>query len=314
MLKYPLSQKEKENRLVWAAVRAVLETLRFKYKRSGKKSKSRWTLFERLLKVFTLLLKIIGIYEKGVENVKKIQVNKITATSDKLPEQFDGFKILHLSDLHIDALEGLENTVIEKTKELDFDLCVITGDFRKKTTGEFKNILPAMKKLTENIKPDFGILATLGNHDSYRMVEYFEDLGIRMLINETVEIEKEGQKIIVTGTDDTYYFYTDEAAYSLENDLKGFKIALSHTSELHDIASANGYSLYLCGHTHGGQICLPGGIPVIAHQKDGKQFIKGEWHVNGMTGYTSSGVGVSGVSLRYNCPAEMVLITLKKPQ
>ena len=200
-----------------------------------------------------------------------------------------------------------ENSKNNNITKLDFNL----GEEIHKL-GEFKNILPAMKKLTENIKPDFGILATLGNHDSYRMVEYFEDLGIRMLINETVEIEKDGQKIIVTGTDDTYYFYTDEAAYSLENDLKGFKIALSHTSELHDIASANGYSLYLCGHTHGGQICLPGGIPVIAHQKDGKQFVKGEWHVNGMTGYTSSGVGVSGVSLRYNCPAEIVLITLNK--
>ncbi len=310
--RYPLSNKEKESRLVWASVRATLEAFRFKYKRSGKKSKSRWSFFERLLRIFGFFLKIVGLYRKGVENVKNIEVNRITLKPEKLPVAFDGFTVLHLTDLHIDALKGFEDVVIEKIKPLKYDLCVITGDFRKNTTGGFKNVLPAIEKIVKNLKAKESVLATLGNHDSFEMVEYLENMGIRMLINETVAIERKGEKIHITGTDDTYYFYTDEALNALENDIKGFKIALLHTSELHDVAAQNGYSLYLCGHTHGGQICLPGGIPVIAHQKEGKKFIKGLWNANGMTGYTSAGVGVSGIPLRYNCPGEIVLITLSK--
>jgi predicted MPP superfamily phosphohydrolase len=312
MRKYALTSKEKEKRLVWASVRATLEAFRFKYKRNGKRSKSRWTLFEKLLHVFVILLKIAGLYKKGVDNVKNILVNRITVKNENLPGGFDGFKILHLSDLHIDAIEGFENTVIEKISPLEYDLCVITGDFRKNTSGGYKNIIPAIEKIVKNIKSKEGILATLGNHDSFGMVEPLEKTGMRMLINETVTVERNGGEIHFTGTDDTYYFYTDEALNALEENRSGFKVVLSHTSELYDIAASNGYSLYLCGHTHGGQICLPGGIPVIAHQKEGRRFVKGLWHINGMTGYTSAGVGVSGVPLRYNCPGEIVLITLKK--
>ena len=83
-----------------------------------------------------------------------------------------------------------------------------------------------------------------------------------------------------------------------------------HTPELAMVASKNKYDLYLCGHTHGGQICLKEGVPLISHQFEGKQFNHGIWNIGAMTGYTSRGVGVSGMPVRFNCPAEVTLITL----
>ncbi len=310
MTLYPLRPKEKENRLIWASVRATLEAFRFKYKRSGKKTRSNWTLFERLLAVFSLLLKLTGLYNKGVANAKDIRVKKITLSFEDLPPAFHGFKILHISDLHIDAIEGMADILVEKIKPLRFDLCVITGDFRRDTTGGFRHILPAMKKLLSSMQPSCGVLAVTGNHDTFRMVDVLEPEGMRFLVNETVRIEKEGQFLRITGVDDTYYFYTDMALHALEEGGSGFSIALSHTSELSDVAADNGYRLYLCGHTHGGQICLPGGIPVISHQKGKRERVNGLWKQNGMTGYTSPGAGVSGIPLRFNCPPEITLFEL----
>lgn len=312
MMHYPLTEKERENRIAWASVRAVLESFGVKNKRSGKKSKSNWTFFERLLRVFELLLKIIGVYKKGLANATTIELNEQLLAFPDLPEAFSGFKILHLSDLHIDTIKGFEEFIIQKIDNRKYDLCVITGDFRRDTTGSIKPITPAMEKLMVHLSPKYGTLAVLGNHDSFKMVESLEPLHIRFLINEAVFIEKEGAKLCISGTDDTYYFYTDMSLHSLENKLPGFKICLSHTSELVDIAAENQYKLYLCGHTHGGQICLPGGVPIISHQKKNRSLVQGLWTINGMTGYTSRGVGVSGTPLRFNCPPEITLFELQR--
>ncbi len=310
MRDYPLHQKEKEARIIWASVRATLEAFRFKYKRSGKKSRSNWSLFERLLWFFAFLLRLTKWYKKGIANAKNIEVKKLKLSFEDLPPAFDGFRILQLSDLHIDAIEGLEDILIREIKPLYFDLCVITGDFRKDTTGSFRQILPAMKKLLLAIRPEQGILAVLGNHDTHQMVELLEPLGLRFLVNESVQIEKENQRIHINGTDDTYYFYTDMALRALESDAREFSVALSHTGEMSDIAAENHFKLYLCGHTHGGQICLPGGIPILSHQKGKRERVRGLWRQNGMIGYTSPGAGVSGIPLRFNCPPEITVFEL----
>ncbi len=144
------------------------------------------------------------------------------------------------------------------------------------------------------------------------MTQYENQSGLELLLNESVEIIKDNQKILVTGTDDPFNYFTEQAMLCMETMHYDFKIALVHTSELALQASKNKYDLYLCGHTHGGQICLKEGFPLISHQFEGKHFNHGKWKLGQMIGYTSSGVGVSGMPLRFNCPAEIVLITLKK--
>jgi uncharacterized protein len=302
----------KEKRLIWAATRSVLETIGFVHRRSGRKSKSHWDFFLRLLKVFALILKLSGFYQKGYGNAKTIRVNEFTFEFPNLPEAFNGFRILHLSDLHIDCIPGFAAIIIQKIKELKFDCCLLTGDYRRDVSGSFQNILKPMKILSNYIQAPYGTFAVLGNHDTYLMSQYEKDSGLELLINESVEIIKDEQKILITGTDDPFNYYSESALIALETKGYEFKIAMVHTPELAGPASLNGYDLYLCGHTHGGQICLKKGFPLISHQFEGKQYNHGEWQIGKMIGYTSKGVGVSGIPLRFNCEAEVTLITLAR--
>lgn len=307
-------KKRKNRRIIWAANRSIQEPDSYKRKQSGKKSKSRWTLFRRLLKLFVIALKITGYYKKGYRNAKHIIPNHITLKFKDLPKSFDGYRILHLSDLHLDSIPGFAGLIIDKVKELKYDICLMTGDYRKGAYGSFSRIMKPFMILSRHIRAEDGIFAVLGNHDTYMMSQYEEESGAVLLVNESIEIERAGERILITGTDDPFKYYTEQAMLALETkslDYK-FKIAMVHTSELYKLAEDNGYDLYLCGHTHGGQICLPGGIPVIRRQFEGKKFVKGIWKYGKMVGYTSKGCGVSGIPVRFNCYGEVTIIELKR--
>ena len=171
-MQYPLNDIEKNQRLIWAVTRSVLETDNFKHKRHGQKSKSRWNLFTRALRLFVFVIKMLGLYRQGLSNVFKIQIKQYRLAFPNLPAAFDGFKILHLTDLHIDCVSGLEDAIIEQIKKADFDLCVLTGDYRKEKSGLFTNILEPIQKISNHIQSEFGPLAVLGNHDTYLMTRY----------------------------------------------------------------------------------------------------------------------------------------------
>jgi len=300
----------KEKRLIWAATRSVLENIGITNKRSGQKSKSHWSLFLRFLKIFAVLLKITGYYHKGYGNAKTIKVNELTLKFPNLPPAFNGFRILHLSDLHIDSIPGFASLLIHKIKDLEFDTCLLTGDYRRDVSGSFSHVLKPLKILSKYIQTSDGPFAVLGNHDTYLMAQYENESGMELLINESVEIIREGQKILITGTDDPFNFFTESAQFCLETKGYDFKIAMVQTPELAKLASEKKYDLYLCGHTHGGQICIKEGIPIISHQFEGKQFNNGLWKIGRMIGYTSRGAGVSGLPIRFNCPAEVTIIIL----
>ena len=85
-----------------------------------------------------------------------------------------------------------------------------------------------------------------------------------------------------------------------------------HSPELVPEAASAGMSLYLAGHTHGGQICLPGGLPIICHMAAPRRYATGLWRKGGMIGYTSTGVGTSGLPVRFNSRSEVALITLRR--
>ena len=118
----------------------------------------------------------------------------------------------------------------------------------------------------------------------------------------------------LVGLDDCHYYAAAELEQA-ESDIpqEAFKIMLSHSPELYKEAAQAGYPLYISGHTHGGQICLPGGIALVRSAAIPAKMIKGMWNYRTMQGYTSQGVGVSGgVKARFFCPPEVVVITLKK--
>jgi predicted MPP superfamily phosphohydrolase len=140
------------------------------------------------------------------------------------------------------------------------------------------------------------------------MVPALEDMGIRMLLNEVEAIERDGERIYVAGIDDAHFFRVDNIEkVAAEVPADACSILLSHTPEIYRQAAHAGFDLLLAGHTHGGQICLPGGIPITLSSKLPRAMGAGSWKHRDMVGYTSVGAGSSIVAVRLNCPPEITL-------
>ncbi len=278
----------------------------------GHHSRRFWQLFKLLIKLFGTLLKLTGLYQRGRRNALDIRLTRLDLAFPELPAAFDGFTILQLTDLHVDALPEALAAARKHAAEVEVDLCVLTGDYRYRVQGPHEQILPDMRELVAAVRARHGICAILGNHDCADMVPAFEALGITMLINESLSLERGGEAIHLTGTDDVHYFYSGAARTALGEAPNGFRIALVHSPELADVAAGSGFQLYLTGHTHGGQICLPGGRPILTHLSCHRRYARGLWRHGGMQGYTSTGVGISALPVRFNNRGEVVLITLRR--
>jgi len=259
-------------------------------------------------------LKAVSLYDVGHRNAKNVALHPLSLSFDSLPKSFHDYTILHLTDLHLDAIDGIEEHIASTVRSVACDLCVMTGDYREKTSGSYRQILPRMERIIRAADAKDGILAVLGNHDTARMTDPLEQMGIRVLVNESITIRRGEEEILVSGVDDPHYYYTEAARTALETPFNGFKIGLVHTPDLYDIAAAGEYRLYLCGHTHGGQICLPGGIPIITHSYSSRKYSRGSWRFKQMVGYTNSGCSAVGIPVRFFCPSEVALIRLmRKP-
>ncbi len=251
-------------------------------------------------------LKLTGLYWRGRKNTTRIRTLHNRISLPGLPSGFDGFTLLHLSDMHVDMNPGAMHRLIELLHEIDYDLCVLTGDYRGGTFGPIEETLKGMAQVRTHLKdPVYGVL---GNHDTIRMVPGLENMGIRMLLNESAVIQYNNARINLVGIDDAHYFRVDnieKAASGIAYD--EFSILLSHTPEIYRQATHADFNLLLAGHTHGGQICLPGGIPITLDSVLPRYMGSGAWKYRDMHGYTSPGVGSSVVAVRYNCPPEITL-------
>ena len=252
-------------------------------------------------------LRLLGLYRRGQKNAERIQVRHNHIRSSKLPSDFNGFTLLHLSDLHVDMNEGAMRRLAELIPGLQYDLCVITGDYRGTTFGPFDAALEGLKRLLP-LLPRGKVYGVLGNHDTILMVPALEELGIRMLLNECEPISRGAATIYLAGIDDAHYYRVDNIEKAASDIPKGaFSILLSHTPEIYRQAAHAGFALLLSGHTHGGQICLPGSIPITLDSVLPRRMGSGAWQYHQMVGYTSVGAGSSVVAVRINCPPEITL-------
>lgn len=256
--------------------------------------------------VIRSVLRVSGLYGRGHRNAHDVHVRHNPVRFSRLPRAFDGFTILHISDLHADISQGAMQRLIPLLSSLEYDLCVLTGDFRGRTFGPFAKALEATKRVCAHLRgPVFGVL---GNHDTIRMVPALEAIGIRMLLNECVAIERGESRLHLAGIDDAHFFRVDNIAKAGDPIPDGeFAVLLSHTPEVFRQAAHAEFDLMLSGHTHGGQICLPGGIPITLDSNLPRRFGAGAWVHEGMAGYTSVGAGSSIVAVRFNCPPEITL-------
>jgi uncharacterized protein len=251
-------------------------------------------------------LKMTGLFWRGRRNAEDVELRRNIVRAPEIPQAFDGFVLLQLSDLHADMSMGAMHRASALLHKLKYDVCVLTGDFRGRTFGPFDAALAGIADLRSHISgPTYGVL---GNHDSIRMVPSLERMGIRMLVNEAVTIERRDQRIHLAGVDDAHFFRADnieKAAINIPHN--EFSILLSHTPEIYRQAAHADFNLLLTGHTHGGQICLPGGFAITLDSVLPRRMGAGAWKYHTMHGYTSVGTGSSVVPVRFNCPPEITL-------
>jgi len=268
-----------------------------------------WYSFPSLIQ---FALTVTGLRRRALRNAHRVTVAANRVTLPGLAPAFHGYRVLHLSDLHIDASDASAHATIAAARSVEYDLCVLTGDYRFRTSGDIEPTLRGLERLRANLAGE--VFAVLGNHDSVRMLPAPEDMGITVLMNEHAVLERGGAELYLAGIDDAHFFGVE----NIEKALAGVPetaptVLLSHTPEVYRQAAYSAIDLLLCGHTHGGQICLPGGVPVFLDARIPRHLGRGAWRYGDMQGYTSRGAGNSITEARLNCPAEITVHTFHAP-
>ncbi len=252
-----------------------------------------------------------GLYWRGLRNAAKVEVRENLIDAPHLPEAFDGLSILQISDLHVDMSEGAMARLIQLLPTIHYDLCILTGDYRGNTWGPYEPSLAGMEKLCAQLEgPVYGVL---GNHDTILMVPRLEEMGVRMLLNEADTIERGGERLHLAGVDDAHFYRMENIEKAADNiPHEEFSILVTHTPEIYRQAAHADFDVLISGHTHGGQICLPGGIPITLSALLPRALGSGPWRHHDMIGYTAVGAGSSIVPVRFNCPPEVTLHRLRR--
>lgn len=300
------------NRLHWLERRRHMEALLAQGRRSTRSGMRPIPAFTKLFPAIRLAVGLSGLQGRGRRNAAALRLTELEMRFDALPAAFDGYRILFLSDLHVGALPEAQHAAERLVAGLPCDLAVLGGDYQSHGLPVAAEAGRLMAPLLARLTPADGVLGVLGNHDSHELAAVLERLGVRMLLNERTTIERDGQSLHVVGTDDPHCFYDEAAHRALADSGDGFRIALVHTPELADAAAAAGFALYLAGHTHGGQICLPGGRPVFTALDSHRPLALGVWRHHGMQGYTTTGIGAGAPTVRFNSQGEVCVVTLRR--
>jgi predicted MPP superfamily phosphohydrolase len=260
----------------------------------------------------------------GFVQAKHIQVKKIEIPLARLPEAFDGFTIAQLSDFHYEdhfSVVPIRESV-QIVNSLNPHLIVLTGDFitvpildthSGKARQAAKSAEPCAEILRA-LKAPMGMFAVLGNHDanadSARVIGALRENGIPALVNRSVPLERGAARIWLTGIDDALDGSPDLGA-ALEKLPSGETVVLlAHEPDFADEAALSPVDLQLSGHSHGGQIWIPGiGAPWLPPLA--RSYPRGLYNVGKLTLYTNIGIGTIRAPIRINCPPEVTLITLR---
>ncbi len=255
-------------------------------------------------------LKYSGLRTIARKKALALQLEHNNLFIKDLTPALNGYRILHISDPHYpeqyDHLlaQGIETL----TTATDHDLAVLTGDYRDRSFGPYKQALNALKSLRPHLSKR--AIAILGNHDPIDLVQPMQDLGYEVLVNQTVLVEHDGAGFDLLGVDDPSDYGMQDLQACLADCQTPHQVLLAHSPDLWSSAVSAGIDAYLCGHTHGGQLCLPGGYPVRRNVKAPLKMISGSWQQGQMSGYTSRGAGTSIIDARSFCPPELTLHSL----
>ena len=296
---------------------------------------SRLKFFSQLAIAFTVI-PAIGFIYGIVRGAYKYKIHKVNISFPNLPDEFIGFKIVQLSDIHCGSFMNADPLIkaFNLSLEQKPDVILFTGDLVNNEAAETKPYIEAFKML----KAPFGVFSCLGNHDygDYKVWESSEakkenlsnlknihaECGWRLLMNENVSIEKNGQKIALLGVENwggnlkfPKYGKLDHAHVGTES--YPFKILLSHDPSHWDYqvlkeSKYNDIDLTLSGHTHGMQF----GIEIPGFKWSPVQYIYKNWAGLYKKGsqylYVNRGLGFLGYPGRLGIWPEITVIELQK--
>ena len=280
-----------------------------------------------ILAIFGALV-LIGIFLWRENNI--VGLTKRNFVSESLPQGFDGYRILHISDLHNKKFAAGQQKLLEMCAEASPDLIVITGDLIDKRRTRFEDIDPALNLANgaARIAPTFFVC---GNHEitSGYYERFREELmrcGVAVLDDETVKLHSGNDEVILAGIQNVN-LYSDlkKEENEAEKDFHArltalaqkvetpFSILLSHRPDLFQWYIEAGFSLTFCGHAHGGQVRIPGlGGVLSPHQGFFGKYTAGMHVKSGQGMNISRGLGNSGFPFRLFNRPELVLVTLRK--
>ena len=240
-------------------------------------------------------------------------INRIALVLQRLPAAFDGYRVVHLSDIHLGTwlTRPQLSEIVQSVNNQLPDLILITGDFVTYRPDWFISDLIA--ELSQ-LQPRDVTLAVLGNHDHWTDPKMIRDAlrgcGIIDLRNGVYPLSRGESTLYIAGIDDHMVGEADLNLVLRKIPQNAAVILLAHEPDFADISSETGaFDLQLSGHSHGGQIILPWSVPLyLPHY--GRKYYSGLNRVNGMYVFTTSGLGTAELQFRMNCRPEIAVFTL----
>ena len=240
---------------------------------------------------------------------QEVAIREIEVATPRWPKAFDGLRIGHVSDFHLGQLLPLDRAlqIVEQLKEQEPDFVACTGDVVDLHHDEARPLLDALAA----VDAPLGSALVLGNHDELHCPETIHRMGLEagllVLRNEAAEIAHNGQHLVVGGIE--WAKTTEQCAKYVDITTGGqVDVLLAHNPKAFSQASKLGVPLTLAGHTHGGQVALkkfPNTNLAMTHRHSAGLFQRGDSRL-----YVTTGIG-AWFPLRVNCPAEIVMLTMR---
>jgi len=247
----------------------------------------------------------------ALNEANTLTIEKVTIRLKRLPKNLDGFRLVHLSDIHHSPFTNLEHITraVETANELNPDMFVLTGDY---VSHETEYIAP-MAKVLGRLKSEFGTFACLGNHDHWTDAEQvtncLRDANIKVLNNEGFRFQARNASFWLAGVDDYMVGQTDVRSALRGSFPDEMKLLLAHNPKILYRAARADVDLMFSGHTHGGQVKIRDDEKRILPRR--RKFASGLYRRKETQVYITRGIGTVVLPVRYGCPPEISLIELR---
>jgi uncharacterized protein len=251
-----------------------------------------------------------------IGKLKSFDFDRIRLPIPNLPADFINFKLVHLGDTHFDAnWNDAWDRLIATMNEFRVDAIAFTGDWVE-DKFDFRRGLHCVRRFVEQTKSRLGIFSVLGNHDGDLLAPHLHDLGVHLLVGDHRRIAGASGAIEFVGLPGVSRDDLSDALIDSIPDRPAdtVRVVLSHFPDAVRRARRLAPHLFLAGHTHGGQVCLPGGRPMITHDGLPRSMSSGLHEFEGFWFHVTRGLGTSAKAIRVCCPPQCTLFELVLPQ